>query len=321
MATFEFSEAPLRWCIAQNDGKRGHVMASNIANLLAQIASNPDAKIKLGPDEEAVNKAVAAELGDLAVRLQASKGLSQKIRSRVSPFRDESNLAKLFLLPFALAREISRSKWEKRKLALLVEWAVALMLLTFCAFRMSTLSRIGDRHLKWSKPGRRGELTLDLDGDMLKTGEPASVPVPPECAKLIKLYCEQYRSELFNLETEFLFPTKDPTKSKAPGLLSTQLSKLIWSRLGMEVNPHLYRHLVHSVVLRRFPGAYAMVSRVLTHRSLETSIRNYSHFPITRPGKLQSSPATHSGWAVRPISSSFAPFGTMSGLSGGITSS
>ena len=56
-----------------------------------------------------------------------------------------------------------------------------------------------------------------------------------------------------------------------------QLSRLVHHKLGFEVNPHLFRHMVHLIVLNRFPGAYAMVARVLTHRALETTIRNYSY--------------------------------------------
>jgi len=54
------------------------------------------------------------------------------------------------------------------------------------------------------------------------------------------------------------------------------LRRLIRRTLGLEVNPHLYRHLVHLVVLHRYPGAYAMVSRVLGHKSLQTAISNYA---------------------------------------------
>jgi integrase len=56
------------------------------------------------------------------------------------------------------------------------------------------------------------------------------------------------------------------------------LTRLAFDRLGLRVNPHLYRHIVHLVVLRKFPGAYAMVARVLTHRSIATTIQNYSHY-------------------------------------------
>jgi hypothetical protein len=33
---------------------------------------------------------------------------------------------------------------------------------------------------------------------------------------------------------------------------------------------------VHLIVLNRYPGAYAMISRVLGHKSLQTAISNYA---------------------------------------------
>jgi len=33
---------------------------------------------------------------------------------------------------------------------------------------------------------------------------------------------------------------------------------------------------VHIIVLNRYPGAYAMISRILGHKSLQTAIRNYA---------------------------------------------
>jgi hypothetical protein len=81
----------------------------------------------------------------------------------------------------------------------------------------------------------------------------------------------------------YLFPGHFKDKSKLRGVLSGQLQALIFKRTGFDVNPHLYRHLVHLVVLTRFPGAYAMISRVLTHRSLETARKNYAYFDVSCP--------------------------------------
>ena len=67
-----------------------------------------------------------------------------------------------------------------------------------------------------------------------------------------------------------------PGRPKRSDTLGKQLSKLIHRTIGLEVNPHLYRHLVHIIVLNRYPGAYAMVSRVLGHKSLQTAISNYA---------------------------------------------
>jgi hypothetical protein len=58
------------------------------------------------------------------------------------------------------------------------------------------------------------------------------------------------------------------------------ISRLIRKRTTFEVNPHLYRHLVHLVVLKRSPGAYVMISRVLTHKSLQTAVTNYAYFDV-----------------------------------------
>jgi len=92
------------------------------------------------------------------------------------------------------------------------------------------------------------------------------------------LYLRDYRQLIVEGETKFLFPGAPANRSKGPGTMSTQLRRLIWKRLGFYVNPHLYRHVVHLVILRRFPGAYVMISRVLTHKSLETALRNYAYF-------------------------------------------
>ena len=58
--------------------------------------------------------------------------------------------------------------------------------------------------------------------------------------------------------------------------LSRQIKDLTFGKLGFDVTPHVYRHLVHIVVLNRFPGAYAMVTRVLTHQNINTTIQNYA---------------------------------------------
>ena len=54
---------------------------------------------------------------------------------------------------------------------------------TFCPLRISTLCSITDRNLVWSRTGQRGELALEMDASQLKGKEPASVPLPPECAR------------------------------------------------------------------------------------------------------------------------------------------
>jgi hypothetical protein len=109
---------------------------------------------------------------------------------------------------------------------------------------------------------------------------PAVLPLPPECARLVRIYVDRFRPVLEPGASVFLFPGRSQDRAKQRGVLSGQLQTLIFKRTGFDVNPHLYRHLVHLVVLKRFPGAYAMISRVLTHGSLNTAKKNYAYFDV-----------------------------------------
>jgi hypothetical protein len=44
------------------------------------------------------------------------------------------------------------------------------------------------------------------------------------------------------------------SRPKRADTLGKQLSRLIRRAIGLEVNPHLYRHLVHLVVLNLYPA-------------------------------------------------------------------
>jgi integrase len=121
-----------------------------------------------------------------------------------------------------------------------------------------------------------GTLVLDIDGAEVKNDQTLSFPLPTECADLIRLYVQKYHRRLTRSRNAYLFPSDLPDRPKRSDTLGKQLSRLIRRSIGLEVNPHLYRHLVHIIVLNRYPGSYAMVSRVLGHKSLQTAISNYA---------------------------------------------
>src|SRR5262249_43929621 len=154
--------------------------------------------------EKAANAAQSAKLSELATRLHSEAGLSQKTRERLAPLKDEANLAKLFLLPFGLERQTIKSRKSRRRLALLAQWSLALTILTICPLRILTLCGITNRNLAWSRAGQRGDLTIELEASQLKGKEPASIPLPPECARLMRLYLRDYRHLLLRGETQFV---------------------------------------------------------------------------------------------------------------------
>jgi len=205
-------------------------------------------------------------------------GLGVKNRMRLAPLRDEQNLARLFLLPPKIRKEVEKKNRCTRADALLMQYAVALMILTYAPIRIGNLANLHiEKNLRWwSGSDMNGILVIDIDGSSVKNDQTLSFPVPSDCADLIRLYLREYQPRLAVGGSPYLFPSDLPGRPKRADTLGKQLARLIRRTIGLEVNPHLYRHLVHLVVLNRYPGAYAMVSRVLGHKSLQTAISNYA---------------------------------------------
>ena len=88
-----------------------------------------------------------------------------------------------------------------------------------------------------------GELVIQFDDGELKNGEPATMPLPPECARFLKLFINRFRGKIGHQNSPYLFIGRGPDKPKARDGLSAQLTKLIFDRLGLSVTPHLYRHI------------------------------------------------------------------------------
>lgn len=263
----EHVERGLRYLASARGAK---TLAGIIAFQLAMIARDHVKR----PDVE------VDAITQIAARLRKkSKGLAPKVRERLLPLKNEANLAKLFLLPTHMARTLVNKKEIKISDAQRFQQALALAMLTVCPLRIGSLCSIRlDRHLHWSGGAMKGDLVIDFGPDELKNDEPASFPIPKDVAQLIRVYISKFRPLIDPQESQFLFCGKYPDRPRSSGGLSAQITRVTFDKIGFRVNPHLYRHIVHLVVLRRFPGAYALVARVLTHRSIATTVQNYSHF-------------------------------------------
>ena len=116
--------------------------------------------------------------------------------------------------------------------------------------------------------------------DDLKNDHPATMPLPNECTNLIRIYIQRMRPLLAPGQSQFLFTGEHDDRGKHTVTISKQIKSLVHEKLGFDVSPHIFRHIVHIVVLNRFPGAYAMIARVLTHRSINTTIKNYAYMDV-----------------------------------------
>ena len=260
-------EDGLRFLLARN-GNKPMRSAGDVASMLAKIAKY---WVKLPVEQVALINRYARSV------MPRGQGLGLKNRKRIAPLRDPKNLVRLFLLPQKIRKEVESRTRITRADALLIQLAVALIILTYAPLRIGSLAALHrERNLHWSGPNMTGSLLLDIDGAAVKNDQTLSFPVPTECADLIRVYLHKYHSRLTTDPNPYLFPSDVPGRPKRSDTLGKQLTKLIHRTMGLEVNPHLYRHLVHIIVLNRYPGAYAMVSRVLGHKSLQTAMSNYA---------------------------------------------
>ena len=87
----------------------------------------------------------------------------------------------------------------------------------------------------------------------------------------------------FNHGVDF-FPNVEPDSAqvlgRARGDFSAQetdaILRRVEQRLGWPVNAHLFRHISAKLYLDRRPGEYGVVSRVLNHQSVTTTMRAYT---------------------------------------------
>jgi integrase len=54
-----------------------------------------------------------------------------------------------------------------------------------------------------------------------------------------------------------------------------QISKFLRRECGLQVNPHLFRHIAAKLYLDAHPGAYGVLRLVHGHTSVETTTRTY----------------------------------------------
>jgi integrase len=260
-------EDGLRFLLERN-GNKPTRSGADVASMLAKIAKY---WVMAPVEQVALINRYARNV------MPRGEGLGRKNRLRIAPLRDPKNLVRLFLLPQRIRKEVEQRTKITCPDALLMQHAVALTILTYAPLRIGNLAALHLEHnLHWSGPNMTGSLLLDIDGAAVKNDQTLSFPVPTECADLTRLYLHKYHSRLTTDPNPYLFPSDVSGRPKRSDTLGKQLTKLIHRTIGLEVNPHLYRHLVHIIVLNRYPGAYAMVSRVLGHKSLQTAISNYA---------------------------------------------
>ncbi|WP_150120849.1 tyrosine-type recombinase/integrase, partial [Sulfitobacter sp. HI0040] len=104
-------------------------------------------------------------------------------------------------------------------------------------------------------------------------------------SKLLKTYLETVRPAILaasQKENPYLFPAQGKTNADGhyAGLLKRVTARL-HRKVGVRINPHLYRHLIGWIWLRDSLDNLPKVQRLLGHKRLQTTIDHYAELDET----------------------------------------
>jgi integrase len=250
----------------ERNGKKPSSQAAGIAHCLLAIARH---RVKL-PEVD------LDKLRRLKRRVTPRQsGLTPKNRETLRQFEDDLNKERLLMFPVeAMNKAIRMSNRAPEDAALLAQTAVAVEILVMMPLRLNNLANLHlDRHLEW-----RGErLFVIIPAESVKNDEPIEFELPADSIALLQTYRERFRPLLDN-GTAYLFPGKLSGRPKNRTHLSRHITRTLKREIGIQITPHQFRHVAAKIWLDDNPGSYEVIRRVLHHRSVETTTKNYTGF-------------------------------------------
>ena len=153
--------------------------------------------------------------------------------------------------------------------------AAGTAILTFAPVRIGNLvSTRLDEHL-YRPGGPSSRFWLNYPAQMVKNRVDLEFPFDEELTDIVSEYVDLHRSVLLRGFNERWLFCGENGGHKSKQLLSLQISTTLLNRLGVRVTAQQFRHVAGAVLLKRFPGNYELVAKVLGHRSTRTTMRAY----------------------------------------------
>ncbi len=184
-----------------------------------------------------------------------------------------SRVVKLPLAMMATAR--SQQANQPVRAAVTAELAVAIAISTFAPVRLANLTaiKLGFNLIKPGGPNSNYWLVFPRYD--VKNRVKLEYPLEPHITRLIDEYVHDFRPTLLRGRNEdWLFPGQ---RSGAKGKISFsgQITERIYKATGLRMTVHQFRHAAGAIILKRRPGEYELVRRLLGHRNVQTTVKAY----------------------------------------------
>jgi hypothetical protein len=203
-------------------------------------------------------------------------GMTEKNKATLLDLRDPYRLRLLLGLCRRVFSEVLAKPRLRRRDALLAQAAFAVALLLNAPARIGNIAEINlDTHLRRVGAGGEEKVFLMFPGDEVKNEEDLLYPLSDRTRELLDVYLARIRPKLAPRESRWLFPG-EAGRHKGFGLLSQQIADLTEQRVGARITAHQFRHIAATLLVQRSPNGLHVASKLLGHRSLSTTMRNYA---------------------------------------------
>lgn len=228
--------------------------------------------IKVAREQLRLEQERLKELAKITGRLMPddSGGMGRRNRERLAQFDDEAVVNRLLRFPEEERARALRQVNPLRR-AKGIERALAVSILTFTGIRVKNL-----RHLKVDKSFRHvsKRVFLKLEAHETKTRAELELELAPETIALLDEFRAEHRLLLPGADSPWLFPgpTGEPRSYSA---MREAVSRPLRRHAGIELSPHLFRHIIAKIVAERCPENLHNVSRMLGHKNMRTTYAAY----------------------------------------------
>jgi integrase len=235
-------------------------------------------------------KTLAIQWGDLSADdLDRVKELCASVRCKKSPFPkkaqerlrqfdDRSIERRFWELPGKLweaALRMSKKNKGQVRAAQTAKAALALAIAFDKPLRISNLTNL-DLILDFVRDQSNRVVGIRIEGD--RTTKGAAIiegALSSKTQKMILIFLEKFRPVLIQGPTNALFPGQK-AEYLCAGSLGHLLETTIRRNLGIDVNPHLIRSFIGTVILDENPHNVVLAQRALDHKSPTTTLRSYA---------------------------------------------
>jgi integrase len=204
-------------------------------------------------------------------------GMTEKNKKTLLDLRDPNRLRLLFGLPAAVFDEVLAKPKIRRRDAVRAQTAFVIALLRNVPARIGNIAEIDlDSNLRRVGAGAEEKVFVMFPADQVKNEEDQLYPLSARTRELLDVYLARIRPKLLSGNSRWLFSGAGSNGHKGAGLLSQQIADLTEQRVGVRITGHQFRHIAATMLVQRCPNGLHVASKLLGHRSLSTTLRNYA---------------------------------------------